>query len=405
MHDEITIGARLRALRRWRGLTLDELGGLAGLDKSFLSRAERGQRSLDRRSHIAALATALQVSEHELVGGPHLTSDPLQSEPHRYIPPLRVALETNGYHSEPVVERARPLPDLAALMAGKVETERRRYNYLEVGKYLPDLIDELHWHAHSPADEAAHRLALATLVEAYMCAAGMARSLQHPDLGHIAAMRADETAVLLDDPIARGKAGFALLRPNASNWPRIQSLTERAVDRLDPHIRDDRDVPVLGMLTLSAALASAASRDHAAADHWLEVAADLATRVPDDLDGNWQAFSATNVAIWYVTVGVEAGKAGSEVTGLAAKVDEAKLDAHLGRKTCFLADVGRGVARDPKRRDEAIGWLRRSEQVAPQRFRNDSKVRETIGVMLEQARIASQGRELRGMAARMGVPH
>ena len=80
--DEITIGARLRTLRRWRGKTQVELAGLAGLPPSFLSMVESGQRPLDRRSHIAALASALRVSETDLVGGPHLTPDPMQSDAH-----------------------------------------------------------------------------------------------------------------------------------------------------------------------------------------------------------------------------------------------------------------------------------------------------------------------------------
>ncbi|GGQ31412.1 transcriptional regulator with XRE-family HTH domain [Actinomadura coerulea] len=405
MHQETTIGARLRALRRWRGMTLDQLAGQAGLSKSFLSMAERGQRSLDRRSHIAALADALRVSETDLVGGPHLGPDPVQSRPHTYIPALRTALETNGFHQGPAVERARPVPALAALMNGPIEQHRRRYDYVGVGEALPDLIDELHWHVSESADEPTQRLALETLVEAYMCAAGMARALRHPDLGHVAAMRADETAVLLDDPIARGKAAFSLVRPNASNWHRVKGMAERAANRLEPHVKDQAGRQVLGMLTLNAALASAASRDLQSAEHWLREARALSGHVPDDLEGNWQAFGRTNVAIWYITVGVEAGKGGREIAELAGAVDVRKLEAHPGRKTCFLADVGRGMARDPRHRDEAIGWFERSEEAAPQRFRNDPKIRESIAVMLEQARVASQGRELRGMAARMGLLH
>ncbi|TDD81511.1 helix-turn-helix domain-containing protein [Actinomadura rubrisoli] len=405
MHDEMTIGARLRTLRRWRGMSLDEVAGLSGLSKSFLSRAERGLRALDRRSHISALASALRVSETDLVGGPHLGADPAQAGPHDYIPPLRVALETNGFHSDPVVDRARPLSELAALMGGPIEQERRRYNYIRVGEDLPDVIDELHWHVGQAGDERAQRLALEVLVEAYMCAAGMARTLRHPDLGHIAAMHADEAAVLLDDPIARGKAAFSLVRPSPSNWHRVKAMAERAADRLEPHVHDAEGRQVLGMLTLNAALASAASRDSDAAEHWLAEARELAGQVPDDLERNWQAFGATNVAIWNVTVGVECGKIGGEVFELTKFVDEEKLDQNLARKTCFLADVGRGLARDPKWRDEAVRWFRRSEVVAPQRFRNDVKVRESVAVMLEQARVAAQGRELRGMAARMGVPH
>src|SRR5690606_29144207 len=115
-------------LRKWRGLTLTVLADRAGVSKSFLSMAERGERALDRRSHIAALATVLQVSEAELVGGPHLTKDPVQSEPHSYIPPLRAALEV-GLRDDPVVERARPLEELVTLMNGPVEHHRRRFSY------------------------------------------------------------------------------------------------------------------------------------------------------------------------------------------------------------------------------------------------------------------------------------
>jgi len=405
MHDEATTGARLRTLRRWRGMSLDEVAGLTGLSKSFLSMAERGLRSLDRRSHIAALALALQVSETDLVGGPHLGADPAQAGPHNYIPPLRVALETNSFHSEPVVDRARPLSDLVALMRGPIEQDRRKYNYIGVGEDLPEVIDELHWHVGQADDEVAQRLALAVLVEAYMCAAGMARTLRHPDLGHIAAMRADETAVLLDDPIERGKAAFSLVRPSPSNWHRVKTMAERAAERLEPHVHDAAGRQVLGMLTLNAALASAASRDSDAAEHWLHEARELAGQVPDDLERNWQAFGVTNVALWNIAIGVECGKTGGEVFELTKGVDEEKLDQHLARKTCYLGDVGRGLARDPKWRGEAVHWLRRSEAVAPQRFRNDAKVRESVAVMLEQTRVVSQGRELRGMAARMGIPH
>lgn len=125
---------------------------------------------MDRRSHIAALAAALRVSETELVGGPHLTRDPVQSGPHESIPAIRAALQTNTLTS-PVVDRARPLADLVAEMARLDRSERK---FFEVGRILPTLIDELHVHAAAPADEAAHRLALETLIDAFQAATFMA---------------------------------------------------------------------------------------------------------------------------------------------------------------------------------------------------------------------------------------
>jgi transcriptional regulator with XRE-family HTH domain len=113
MYDEATIGVRLRALRRWRGMTLAQLAGQADLSTSFLSMAERGQRPLDRRSHIAALAAALKVSETELTGAPHLGADPIQSDPHLRIPAIRAVLQTSTF-TEPSIEQARPLSELLA---------------------------------------------------------------------------------------------------------------------------------------------------------------------------------------------------------------------------------------------------------------------------------------------------
>ena len=137
--DEVTIGARLRTLRRWRGKSQVELAGLAGLSPSFLSMVETGQRPLDRRSHIAALASALKVSETDLVGGPHLTPDPLQSDPHMGIPALRVALQTNTF-TAPAVDRARPLAELAHVVTDKIEPSRRACNYVAAGQLLPDVL-------------------------------------------------------------------------------------------------------------------------------------------------------------------------------------------------------------------------------------------------------------------------
>ncbi|MGH3390894.1 MAG: helix-turn-helix domain-containing protein [Actinomadura sp.] len=406
MFDEVTIGARLRVLRRWRGMTLAQLAGQADLSVSFLSMVERGQRALDRRSHIAAVAAALKVSETELTGGPHLTTDPLQADPHTYIPALRVALETNSLH-DAMVESARPLSELAALMSGPIAPLRQACEYVGLGKLLPDLIDELYLHIVQPADEAAQRLALETLVEAAICAATTAKHLNYPDLAYIAALRADDAAARLDDPVQRGKAAFALVlnAPRTGSWNRVKVMAERSADRLQPHATKPLGAQVLGMTILNAALASAATNDVAGARDWLDEAAELARRMPDDLTSSWQGFSATNVKVWEITVGVECGEAGSSLRVKSDAVEETKLDGYGSRKAGYLADVGRGLARDPKTRGDAVQWLRRAENVAPQRIRNSAPVRETVAVLLEQAKAAAGGRELRGMASRMGVPH
>ncbi|MEU6034519.1 helix-turn-helix transcriptional regulator [Actinomadura sp. NPDC047616] len=402
MHEETTIGARLRVLRRWRGMSLDELAGLSGLSKGFLSRAERGQRALDRRSHIAALANALRVSETELVGGPHLSSDPVQTAPHATIPTLRAAVMANTL-TAPVVERARPLSELVEEM-GRID--RSEYKHVEVGEKLPALIDELHVHACAPADEAAYRLALETLIEAFQTATFTSKDLGYGDLAHVAAMRAGEAAAILDDPISTGKAASLRIHTiPARARERALEEAEKAANALQPHARGALGVQVLGMLTLAASMTATVLYKYDRAEHWLDQAADLAARVPDTPGANWGAFSRSNVGVWRVSLATERGMTGGDLLGLAKDVNEERIGARRGRHATFLADVGRGLARDKKMAREAQRWLLRAEEVAPHKIRNSSAVRESVASLLTRATAETGGRELRGLAARMGIPH
>ncbi|MGW6502992.1 helix-turn-helix domain-containing protein [Nonomuraea angiospora] len=405
MYDEITIGARLRTLRRWRGMTLAEVAGLAGVSVSFLSMVERGQRALDRRSYITALASALRISETEITGGPHLSSDPVQAGPHAAIPAMRVALQTNTL-AQAAHDEARPLEELVA-DTRDLQAVFDRCDYVEIGRRLPAVLDELHVHAAMPADEQAQKLALITLVEACMYATFRMKDLGYADLAYQAAARAEEAARLLGDPVAIGKAAYCRIQtmPRAGSWSRTLTAAERAANSLQPHASDQAGLQVLGMLTLTASLAAAVEHRFDTSRAWMDEARALAARVPDNPARNWSSFSATNVAVWDVAIAVESGQHGAAVLEKAQAVNQTRLAPIRSRYASFLVDVGRGLARDPKTGPAALPWLLKAEGVAPQRIRNNAGVRETVAVMMEQARAAALTRELRGMAARMGMPH
>jgi transcriptional regulator with XRE-family HTH domain len=402
MDNKVTIGARLRVLRRLRGMSQDTLAGLAGLSKSFISKVENGHLALDRRSHIAAVAAALRVSEADVTGGPHVSDDPVQAAPHANIPALRAALMANTL-TAPRADRARPVPELVEEM---VRIDRSKYAHLEFGARFSALIDELHVHACAPADETAHRLTLETLIEAFQTATFASKDLGYGDLAHIAAMRAAEVASILDDPITTGKAASLRIHTMPTTTRDLTLATaEDAANNLQPHVHDDLGVQVLGMLTLAAALTATVVYKYDQAEHWLNQAADLAERTPDTPGANWGAFSKTNVGVWKVSLAAERGAAGGELFQLAKGVDETRLVSRRGRHAVFLADVGRGLARDPRMRGAAEEWLLRAEQVAPHKIRNSVAVSETVTVMVQKAKSAAVSRELRGLAARMGVPH
>jgi transcriptional regulator with XRE-family HTH domain len=65
-----TIGERVAAYRRRRGLSQATLAGLVGRSESWLSQVERGLRSVDSLSVILDLARVLRVEPQQLIGRP-----------------------------------------------------------------------------------------------------------------------------------------------------------------------------------------------------------------------------------------------------------------------------------------------------------------------------------------------
>jgi len=63
--DLTTFGLRLKHLRLQRGLSQEQLGHLAELDRTYISGIERGVRNVSL-SNIFRLARALHLSPHEL---------------------------------------------------------------------------------------------------------------------------------------------------------------------------------------------------------------------------------------------------------------------------------------------------------------------------------------------------
>lgn len=90
--EQQDITRRLRELRAWRRKTLKVVAELAGITEGHLSRLEHRKRQLNKRSTIAALAAALEVSPSELIGQPVRRDDPAMAEAQATIPALRLAL-------------------------------------------------------------------------------------------------------------------------------------------------------------------------------------------------------------------------------------------------------------------------------------------------------------------------
>ncbi len=399
--DSRTIGRRLKEIRNWRGMTQKAVAELAGFKASYLSRIEHGQCPVQRRATLEAFAAALEVAPGELTGSHELTTaSEAMGEVHAAVVALRVALADNSL-DDPADEPTRPWPQLAVELH-RVNTELRpRADHAALGLVLPDLIADLH--ATAAADPEHRRDALVGLLDVYTATVAALKHLGESDLATVAAMHARAVAAEVDSPAYTALAEW--VRALAVSSPARQRsllLARQAADKVAPMIGSDgAAMETYGMLHLMCSLNSAAlARYDESADHEAE-AADVAARVGAGTNFGRMCFGEPNYGFWRVTLALERGE-GGKVAEIARDVDPSAVPS-ASRRAGFYTDLGRGLASARGRRVEAVAALWTAERLAPQRVLANPFVRETVTDLLQRARRDAVGRELRGMAYRMGV--
>ncbi len=396
-----SIGQRLREVRAWRGLSLRAAAGLAGFSAAYLSMIENEKSPVDKRSTLEALATALRVSPGELTGQPYRLARPDDVQVRAEVAGLEVAL------TEPALEPhwrpdGRPWRQLAGDLAKLNTVHRPAADYITQARLLPGLLDGLRGAlADSPGQR---RAVLYGLLDAYHAAEELTKSLGVPGLPHLAVLHAQRVAEELDDPAALGLAAWlrAIVLGGAGR-ERVLDLCGRAIDGLGGKLGDPSAAQMVGELHLCSALANAAlHRGGDAAAHLAE-AQRLAELQPENApDFGLVYFSPDNVGIWRVSIAVELGE-----FGRAREVARGVVLDHVpsaARQAVYWSDLGRGMAADRSSPEDAVRALRRAEDISPHTVRNNPFVRETVTDLLRRTRRDDAvGRELRGLAYRMGI--
>ena len=392
---DANIGRRLREIRTWRGLTVTTLAQLAGLSPSYLSRIERGLRPVERRSTLEALAGALKVAPSELAGTPLLVEG--VSTEHAAVASLRTAL--GEFDPDDADGDPPPWPHVAAGVA-KVNELRPKAEYTELGLLLPDLLRDL----YASLNGQHRRDALKGLADCYLSSLSACKNLGFPDLAHVAALRIRDVTRMLSGPEWTGLAAYARAQAIGSGArERAGLLAVKAADEISCELDRPEVAEVYGMLQLMAALANTTQgRLDTAQDHVTE-AAEVASR-PGVGEHNWMHmwFSTGNVGYWKTMLAVERGEGGKAVE-IARRIDPATMPAASSRQAMWWIDIGRGRAMERNLRNEAVLAFRKAEDMAPQLTRANPWVRETVTSLLSRARRDAGGRELRGLAHRIGI--
>jgi transcriptional regulator with XRE-family HTH domain len=394
--DRVSIGLAVRRARRARGLTLAQAAGLVGHAESWLSRIEHGHIPLDKRADIAALAEVLEVSADMLLGEPAPEVQPGRGAWN--LVPLRAVL-LDASPGDPPDIPARTVPLLRDLN-GQADAALRWSRYDELLPVLPVLIGELEVQV-ATAGGLEREEALRLLVPATETAVITLRYAEQPDLAWVAAERGRQAAALLGDPVWEAAAAYSMAHARSSaNKPRALMVMPQAADRFESLAGQSRMArEVYGMLRLSAALACAVAGDHAGAeDHGAE-AERVAGPLGDEPDA-WELFGVSNTGVWRTSLAVEAGNA-EKALEYASRVEPRAL-ASKNRRAALRMEKGRAYAMqgDPAK---AVREIRQAEALSPAQVLNNPLLRELVRNMLDEARRKAAGRDLRGLAWRMGL--
>ncbi|OQO90036.1 transcriptional regulator [Saccharomonospora piscinae] len=375
------IGTSIRRLRRWRGLTLEQAAGLAGITKGYLSKIENGRVAVDRRSTLVAIADALRVSLVDITGDGLEIRDP---DADSTVPAIRTALLDSDFDDSP------PRGELSALLADTqlVAAMRQANEMAETGRRLPPLITALHTHAR-------HAEALRALVSVAHTTSLLVKGLGAPDLAWIAADRGHEAAQRLGEPHWIALAAFARTQAHSGLGAhrRAGALARQALE-----IAPDDAVDVRGALTLTTAFVDSVVGDDPAAA--LDEAEGLAGHVADG-NRHHLLFTPANVVLWRMSTALEQGDYASAAT-LAESIHPSDLEIN-SRRTTYFIDYARALWGLRRPDEQVVELLKQAERIGPVRARSNAFVREIVFTMVERSRQQAVAREARGLASRMGL--
>jgi hypothetical protein len=395
-----TLGSRVREIRSWRALSLRQAAGLAGLPSSLWGQVERGDSAVGNRRTLEGMAHTLRVHPTVLTGQPWTPPDVVSSEAHAGLIGMETALERYDLGVDPEIP-VRDWPGISNDLDNLAKLMHWSADYAVQGELTPALLGELHGaYVRLPPYR---REVLLGLITALSSVAWTTKRLGVRGVPSLATRAVRQCAEELADPVWLGYAVY--LRGDATGhldraaqYRRSVAAAQALTGRLD----DLDAVQACGMLHLSAALAAAVQADRDTVATHLTEASALAARMGTEV-GAWAHlwFGATNVGIWRTSLAVELGEHGRALE--VAKAVHPELLPGTSRQAEFWAELGRALVTSKKTREKGLRVLLHAEQLAPQRIRHDVFVREAIADLLRQARREAGGRELRGLAGRLGV--
>jgi len=394
------IGARVRAARVARHQTRVVVAGLSGITTDYLYQIERGKK-LATIPVVIQLARVLGVPVSRLLEGPEAAASER---------PVVTDAGMGLYRAltQPVVPGE---PPPVAELGERVRSAWRvwqssPYRYSELARHLPVLITDTELakqrYQHE-GEQAERRQVQCCAVDLYGLLRTVTKRVGRVDLSLLVADRAIRAAEAADDPhrlaAAQWNLAHVLLADQEAEGAEAVAL--RAAERLAPLVQaGDGDATALcGALKLLGALASVRQGQVWSARERVRDVVALAERT-GERNASWTAFGPTNVAMYAVSVEVEAGEA-AEALRLAEQVDHDHSPS-IERRVAFLIEQVKGYT---QRRDyaSALVLLQRVSREAPEDMTHRPAAHQLLRTVIHRSRrgVATEAAQL---ADRLGLP-
>jgi transcriptional regulator with XRE-family HTH domain len=388
------LGARLRALRVDRGLSLAKFGKLVYTSGDTIGKVEKGMRR-PKADLIHRCDTALGA-DGSLIALMS-TTDSLQNlgidEPDEVLaglPLLRRVLDSHDYPEDGPV---RPLPTLRAAV-GRLVRWRLNSDYAVLGTQIPLLLPELQRLVQtSPSAQSA-----ALLAQAYRAADAIADKYGLFDLSAriIELMRA--SAAASGDPLTVAAAEYVRAETffATNDWGQGRRMLERAAASIQAGESVDASA-IYGSLCMRAAILAARGGDVSAANEQMGEAAQVCRDVPEGIYRG-TAFGPATVRIHRVSLALDSHDIDSALAIGREWTPPPLVPAE--RRSHFFVDLARSWLYAGKH-DQAVQAIRMAWSIAPQHIGHQAEVRNALAWLI--ARAPRPSAELLRMSRQAGL--
>ncbi len=361
------IGRGIAEARKLRGLTQEGLALIVPCSKSLVAQVERGAKPATPW-FVAAVSRALHTDVPQLLGQPYRGTTERTDRVHASIPEIRITM--NYWDVPPDLDIApRPL-DVIRNDLTKIGHYLDTVDYIQLGKHLPGLIEELSAVYHDSTD-VARKTAAELLMHAFIAAKSMAYRLGYVDLVTVAVERATWAARETDNPellafIAEERCQIFFA---SGAYDAGLKFIDRAYREYEPIINErESGLAIAGSMHWRTAI-MAARNPKRRKDTWdfLAQAREVGERIGADTNHYGLIFGPTNVKIHEVAAALELEDADEAIRRNEGFHPPASLPVE--RSSHHYIDVARAQL-TAGRRDHALSSLVKADRLAPQHTRN-----------------------------------